>query len=57
MLVEIPKTSAKWKAVDELNALLVEMWEYFSSKNKRDDLDEAGWRHSEVFNNEFKEAS
>jgi len=56
MLVEIPKTSVKYPAIDEINKTLVEMWEYFASKNKRDDMDEAGWKYSEVFNNEFKEA-
>jgi len=56
LLVEIPKTSVKWATVNEINALIVEMWEYFSIRNRREDLDTDGWKLNEVFNQEFKEA-
>jgi hypothetical protein len=56
LLVEIPKTSVKHLYVDRLNALIVEMWEYFSSRNQRQDFDTDGMCLGMVYNDEFKEA-
>lgn len=56
LLVEIPKTSLKYRDVDKINAHLVEMWEYFSIRTKREEFDADGMWLGSVFTTEFKEA-
>lgn len=56
LLIEIPKTSLKYRDVDKINAHLVEMWEYFSSRTKREEFDADGMCLGTVYNEEFKEA-
>lgn len=56
LLIEIPKTSKKYAHVDRLNAHLVEMWEYFSKRNQREEFDADGMCLGMVYNSEFKEA-
>lgn len=56
LLIEIPKTSLKYRDVDKINAHLVEMWEYFSSRTKREEFDADGMCLGSVFTTEFKEA-
>lgn len=56
LLVEIPKTSKKYSDVDKINAHIVEMWEYFASRNQRQEFDTDGMCLGMVYNSEFKEA-